>query len=145
MNKVMKVYIASPCRANSNFELRKNMDYVKECIKETKRKFNLRAVALHGFLPEVLTDYIEEERNMALKWGKELLASCDGLFVCGSNLTNGMIGEIQTAIELNIPVTYFNLNLTSQLKTLRLEKYCSFYPTTSILAGYGATGGVVYA
>lgn len=137
-----KVYIASPFHGKSNFEIRKNMDYTRLCIKEIKKTFALRAVALHGYLPDILNDDVEEEREMALRWERELLSSCDALFVCGDSITNDMIREIQIAIKNNIPILYFSLNCVKQLKTLRLDKYCTFYPTNSILAGYQLTGGV---
>lgn len=86
-----KVYIASPLSAPTKTEIRHNMDQCRKYIKQVERWFpDTRAVALHHMLPEILDDSIPEEREMALRWGRELIATCDAVCVCGNVLSDGM-------------------------------------------------------
>lgn len=64
----------------------------------------------HTMLHGVLDDNNPDERQRALKAGKDMLKHCAEVWVFGKkeNASIGMRGEIETAAELGIPVRYID-------------------------------------
>ena len=44
------------------------------------------------------------ERALALSFGRGLLASCDGVVLCGNTISKGMAQEIAYAVSMEMPV-----------------------------------------
>ena len=99
-----KAYICSPLSAKTDAGIKENMRKANQYAKEIAQLLNCRAAAVHGILPELLDDNNPAERELALDFGKKYLAICDMLVVCGSQVSSGMAGEIETAEALGIPI-----------------------------------------
>jgi hypothetical protein len=102
------VYICSPLRADTPDDVIKNMTAARVYMFYAYQYFPGVPKAPHAYLPILLNDIYEDERALALRFGKRFLKSCDKLFVCGDRLSEGMYGEITAAVKLNIPVDVFN-------------------------------------
>lgn len=96
---VKKVYVASPLRAPTRAEVRRNMEYARRAVETLLAKRpGLRAYAPHAYLPDMLDDELPDERDTALAIGRMILDSCDAIYVCGDKITNGVKSEINVAI-----------------------------------------------
>lgn len=107
MNKEL-VYVCSPLRANTEEGIKKNMLKAREYVSLISQHFNCRAIAPHSFLPIYLSDNIPEERKLGLKFGLDLIKICKKMYVCGDRISEGMKKEIELAIDLGIPVIYWD-------------------------------------
>lgn len=105
-----KFYICSPLHAETEEEIKKNMERAKLYMQEVTSLTGVRCVAPHAFLPEILDDNNAEERQLAIEFGLALLKQCSGIVVCGDRISSGMAGEIETAKELGLPIFYFCSN-----------------------------------
>lgn len=95
-----KVYVASPLRAPTRSDVRKNMNYALRVVEMIRLKRpDIRAYAPHGYLPDMLDDNFQDERELALTIGRMVLSSCDTIFVCGDRISAGMKEEINVAIK----------------------------------------------
>ncbi len=94
MTKV--VYICHPFRG----DVAENRERVRRICLAVKRDYV--PLAPHLLLPA----YIDEatERDFALEHGLSLLRGADELWVCGDDVTDGMVGEITEARRLGVPV-----------------------------------------
>lgn len=63
-------------------------------------------VAVHLLYPQILNDQDPAERATGLELGLNILRHCSAAWVCGTRISRGMEGEIQTAKQLNIPIRY---------------------------------------
>ena len=63
-------------------------------------------IAVHLLYPQILNDLDPAERAIGLQLGLDILRHCDEAWVCGSRISPGMEGEIQTAHQLGIPIRY---------------------------------------
>ena len=91
-------YICSPYRARTERETIKNIQYACE---------SAELVYKCGFLPIVphlLVSIMTEDRDEALRIGKEYLSHSDALVICGSQITDGMREEIEFAHRHGMPV-----------------------------------------
>jgi hypothetical protein len=85
--------------------------------------------APHAYLPVLLNDNFNDERNIALMFGERLLMDCDMMLVCGNRLSEGMYGEIKLAVKREIPVRVFNKQVCDDLSThLSLDGINPDYP-----------------
>lgn len=105
-----KFYICSPLHAETEEEIKKNMERAKLYMKEVTGLTGVKSVAPHAFLPEILDDNIPEERKLAIEFGLSLLKQCSGIVVCGDKISPGMAGEIEAAKQLGLPIFYFDSN-----------------------------------
>lgn len=64
------------------------------------------AVAPHGFLPLICDDKYPEQRKAALSFGKGLIRDAYDLAVGGSEVTSGMLEEIEYGIKLDKPILF---------------------------------------
>lgn len=93
------VYIASPYAGDvlGNIEFAKAAcRYAMEC--------GQTPVAVHLLYPQFLRDSDPAEREAGLRMGREVLAVCKALWVCGDRVSEGMAREIAEAKRLGIPV-----------------------------------------
>ena len=102
------IYICSPLSHPTAEGIQSNMKKAGEYARKVGKMLHCRAIAPHAFLPEYLNDNIPKERELALKFGLDLLKICDGICICGDVVSKGMEGEINFAKENDIPIFYFN-------------------------------------
>ena len=57
---------------------------------------------------QFLDDKISEERQLGRQMGLELLKHCSELYVFGDRVSDGMLGEIEAAERLGIPIQYYS-------------------------------------
>lgn len=93
-------YICSPYRADTEEQRKLNQRKAEAYKRLAEAEFGCRTVAPHTVLPNFLDDEIEEERNIALKIGLDLLDVCDGIVICGDKISVGMQNEIEKAKQL---------------------------------------------
>ena len=103
-----RTYICSPCRADTPEGVIRNMKAARVYMYYVYIHFPGVPRAPHAYLPVILNDNFEHERNIALHFGKRLLMDCDLMLVCGDRLSDGMYGEIVRALELDTPVKVFS-------------------------------------
>lgn len=93
-------YICSPYRADTEEQRKLNQRKAEAYKRLAEAEFDCRTVAPHTVLPNFLNDEIEEERNIALKIGLDLLDVCGGIVICGDKISVGMQNEIEKAKQL---------------------------------------------
>ena len=103
-----RTYICSPCRADTPEGVIRNMKAARIYMLYAFSNFPGVPRAPHAYLPVILNDRFDHERNIALHFGERLLMDCDLMLVCGDRLSDGMYGEIVRAVELDIPVKVFS-------------------------------------
>ena len=100
-------YICSPLSDKKKYNQIINMNKAKIYADLVAKEYDCRTIAPHSFLPKYLIDDIPEERNIALKFGLEILTVCKKLVVCGERIREGMQLEINFAKAHNIDIIYF--------------------------------------
>ena len=75
--------------------------------------------------PQILDDAIPARREIGIRMGLRVLASCDELWICGERVSLGMSSEIAEAERLGIPVRSLS---TEQIQEWRCMKVLSDYP-----------------
>ena len=112
------VYICSPLRADTQEGVEKNMYAVRAYMKYLYHKLGLNGIAPHGFLPYILDDHKEEDRELALQIGLRMLNNCQIICVCGDRISEGMKGEIREAGKLGLDIYLFNEKLYVDVQDL---------------------------
>lgn len=102
----MMTYICSPLSAPTRAEMLANAAKAMTYMSKAESEFGGRAVAPHAYLPYLLDDRIPEERELALDFGRKLLALCSQVAVYGPRISEGMKAEIQLAEDLGLPIYY---------------------------------------
>lgn len=97
------VYICSPLRGDVERNIRRANGYCRFVVKE-----GVLPLAPHAIFTSFLDDTISEERRKGMTLGLELLKRCNEVWVFGEKITEGMQSEIKAAVELNIPIQYFD-------------------------------------
>jgi len=110
-----RTYICSPCRADSPDGVIRNMMAARVYMFYAHQYFPGAPVAPHAYLPVLLNDDYEDERELALEAGIRFLGGCGKLLVCGNRLSDGMYGEIMAAAIRKIPVQVFNKEVYDRL------------------------------
>ena len=105
--KLARTYICSPCRADTPEGVIRNMKAARVYMFYSYIYFQGVPRAPHAYLPIMLNDNFEDEREIALHFGTRLLMDCDLMLVCGNRLSEGMYSEITAAIKNSIPVQVF--------------------------------------
>jgi len=98
------VYVCSPLRADTAKEQEKNMGFAKICAESISEAFECKAIAPHAYFPEFLDDTNPKEREIAMTICKNIINSCEFVFVIGERISEGMQVEIFHAKYKNIPV-----------------------------------------
>jgi len=115
-NRCERVYICSPCRAETPDGVIRNMKAARVYMFYAFQYFPGVPKAPHAYLPVLLNDNYEEERTLALLFGRLFLKGCALLLVCGDRLSAGMYGEIKAAVKLGIPIQVFNRKVYDELR-----------------------------
>jgi len=109
------VYICSPCRADTAKGVFRNMKAARVYMFYAYIHLPGVPTAPHAYLPILLNDNSEKERALALRFGQQILTTCDKMLVCGDRLSEGMYGEIKAAIKRKIPIQVFNNSVHLEL------------------------------
>ena len=110
-----QIYIASPLRGDYESNIKSAVEYCR-----LASEAGVLPLAPHIIFSQWCNDTVPEEREKGLELGLSLLAHCEELWVMGSNISQGMQGEIQFAKEHGIP--------TFHVKTPNLPEY---YPISA--------------
>ena len=100
MSKMRKVFICSPYRGDVERNVENARKYCRNAIEQ-----GLVPIAPHLYFPQFLDDDMEEQRDIGISAGIQLLRECDEMWVFGTP-TDGMKREISEAMAVNKPVTY---------------------------------------
>lgn len=90
-------YICSPLRAECESGILLNMRAARAYMFYATARLGCIARAPHAYLPMLLCDAEKNERELALKFGLDLLGISDIMLVCGDCISEGMKGEIVRA------------------------------------------------
>ena len=96
----MKIYICSPLRGDIPKNIGKALTYCREVALNGDMP-----IAPHIYFTQFLDDSKENERELGLNFGLELIKICDELWVYGEP-SEGMKAEITLAEVLGIEVVY---------------------------------------
>ena len=114
------VYICSPYAGN----IEKNVRFARAaCLYAAEH--GCAPVAVHLLYPQILDDAIPAQREIGIRMGLRVLASCDELWICGERISHGMSCEIAEAERLGIPARSLS---TEQIQAGRRMKLLSDYP-----------------
>lgn len=102
-----KIFVCSPYRGN----VEENMKLAKFVARILVNASYIPVVP-HLYFPQFLDDKDKYERIQGIKLGTELMRECDGLWLVGTTITNGMEYELGIAKEIQIPVTMYDEKLT---------------------------------
>ena len=99
--KVKKIYVASKYAGDIAANVEKAIWCCRYVIEQ-----GFMPVASHLLYPQILNDNLPRERELGLKFGLALLATCDEVwvFTAGGEISPGMEREIEGAKRLGIPV-----------------------------------------
>lgn len=104
-------YICSPLRAEDPDQYLHNLFAARAYMFYAKEHMGYIARAPHAYLPLLLSDTIADERDLALRFGSELLERSRVLLVCGNKMSHGMKGEIVQATALRKRILVFDEDL----------------------------------
>lgn len=96
------VYICSPYRGDVETNTEKARRYCRFAVKRGAIPY-----APHLLMPQFLDDGDEEERSLALFMGQVMLDKCAEIWVFGTQITEGMEGEIERAKGKKKKIRYF--------------------------------------
>lgn len=116
-----KVYVCSPLSAPTAQGIKENMVKAGVYARKVGEMLHCRAIAPHAVLPMIIDDNIPEEREIALKFGIDILNISDAIVVCGKVISSGMKAEIEYAREKGIPVIFYDEVADGLVSTLQLE------------------------
>lgn len=102
--KMKKVYICSPYRGNC-YSVTNNVSCARIYCKKAMEQ-GVIPIAPHIYFTQFLNDDIEEERNLGMEAGLQLLLECSEIWVYGTP-TEGMKKEIEYAKEYGIKIVNF--------------------------------------
>ena len=103
MNPINLVYICSPLRGDIERNISRANGYCRFATTQ-----GVVPLAPHTIFTQFLDDEISEEREIGLQMGLELLKHCTELYVFGDWVTDGMLGEMEAAKRLGIPIQYYS-------------------------------------
>lgn len=114
------VYICSPFAG----DIESNVRFARAaCLYAAEQ--GCAPVAVHLLYPQILDDNIPAQREIGIRMGLRVLASCDELWICGERISHGMSCEIAEAGRLGIPVRSLSVK---QIQERRCMKVMSDYP-----------------
>ena len=101
-------YICSPYKNADKLKMLANQYRAKGLCEEIEELVpGCKAVAPHAWLPYLLDDTVPEQREIAIKFGIDLLSICQYLVVCGDEITEGMRNEITFARQHGIQILHY--------------------------------------
>ena len=95
------IYVCSPLSGNIQRNTEKARLFAKHVAENG-------GIPLAPHITGLFDDTKPEERKMGLEYGIDLLKSCNEVWVFGDRVSDGMRGEIEHAIENDIPVFHIN-------------------------------------
>ena len=98
-----RVFICSPLKGNID----KNMANAETYCRFAFDKGYV-PIAPHIYYPRFLNDNDKNERKAGLRYGMEEMWRCKQLWCFGEKITEGMRAEIELAMQLQIPVKYYD-------------------------------------
>ena len=93
------VYICSPYAG----DIEANITFAKAACRYVMEE-DCAPIAVHLLYPQILDDSIPAQREIGIRMGLRVLASCDVLWICGTRISHGMSCEIAEAERLGIPI-----------------------------------------
>lgn len=99
--KIKKIYVASKYAGDVDANTNAAIGYCRKVIDQ-----GFMPVASHLLYPQILDDDNPYERNLGLRFGLALLATCDEVWVFGE-VSSGVAKEIELAKRLEKPLRYF--------------------------------------
>jgi len=118
-----RVYICSPCRATTVKGVLLNMRIARLYAYYAHVNMGVNACAPHAYLPTMLCDERSTDRELALRFGRNMIEISDEIWVCGSTISEGIQCEIEFAKELGLPVHVFNKSLLRTVKHIETKSY----------------------
>lgn len=112
-----RAYICSPLSAEDDQGFLCNMHTARAYMYYAYEHMGMLAAAPHAYLPMLLCDRNQSDRQLAIDFGLSLMKNCHVILVCGSRISNGMWGELENAVSLGIPITVFNEEVYEKLQT----------------------------
>jgi hypothetical protein len=109
----MIVYIASPYAGDVEANTKFAIDACRVAI-----ACGHTPIAPHLLYPQILDDSNPSQREMALRFGQNLIAVCGEFWICGDDISPGMANEIREAEALGIK--------TKRLGTQKIEELGAF-------------------
>jgi len=103
MNCIKLVYICSPLRG----DIERNIGNARGYCRFATRQ-GVVPLAPHIIFTQFLDDEILEEREQGLLMGLEILKHCSELYIFGDRISAGMLGEMEAARRLSIPIQYYS-------------------------------------
>lgn len=116
---IKQVYIASPLRGDYNTNIQNAVEYCRLAAEH-----GILALAPHIIFSQWCNDAVPEQREQGLKLGLELLTHCEELWVMGTQISEGMEGEIEFAADHNIPTFYVSTPLFPQYYPISPDGNC---------------------
>lgn len=105
-----RVFICSALRGDYEENVRRTQAYARFAI-----DLNWAPYAPHLYLPEIVNDSVETERNMGISCGLAFLKTCSELwaFTIDGQISEGMMAECKIAKENFIPIIYWRVKQDS--------------------------------
>lgn len=97
------MYICSPYGGDVDYNVAKAQHYCRFATMKGSVP-----IAPHIYFTQFLDDSVQEERELGVQRGLELLKSCEEVWVFGDRVSQGMKAEIISADLLGIPVLFFS-------------------------------------
>ena len=110
INRRRIVFICSPYKGRTEEEQARNIRLTRKYCKFANA-LGFTPFAPHLLYPQFLDDTIISERDAGITCGLDILQLCTELWVCGTNITDGMRREIQFAKLCDIPVKEVQIDL----------------------------------
>ena len=96
------IYICSPLSGDVPGNMERARQYCQFALKEGQIP-----LAPHLMFPQFMKDKDPAERELAMFMDVVLLGKCDGVWVFGDRITEGMKAEIEVAKRRRQPIRYF--------------------------------------
>lgn len=113
-----QVYIASPLRGDYNTNIQNAVTYC-----HLASEAGVLPLAPHIIFSQWCNDTIPDQREQGLKLGLSLLGKSDELWVMGTQISQGMQGEIAFAKENRIPTYYIEKPLYPDTYPISIDAY----------------------
>ncbi len=127
-------YICSPLRADTQDGVDRNMYAVRAYMKYLYQHLGINGIAPHGFIPYILDDHKEDDRELALQIGLRMLNNCQVICICGDRISEGMKGEIAEAGKLGLDIYLFNERLYVDVQDIAPTANLFYKPHSPYLA-----------
>ena len=96
-----KIFVCSKLRGDINNNIKKAKEYCRNIALNKNIP-----IAPHIYFTLFLNELNENERNLGILMGIELLKDCDEVWVFNKDISEGMQKEINVAKKLNIKIIY---------------------------------------